>query len=478
MTGATISLYVRLSYFGKSIITETDRGSGIRRAFYAQEETNEARPYQWKELKRSDLEGGCWGSETFLPAVRPDKLACNCDRWRSVYEQSKDDSGYSDDGGASPAVKDGRPTARGSANGKRRRSDGDRSSTGRRKSGGKNGKKRRSVNERVDSESGAENGKRKIGSGDKNAEKDVREAGDGGRRAADGPGKGIQPDRMEIFKDEGESIKDVYTRVGDNRRGDAEEIESKTAKGGKRTRRHGDGGSPSADIKRHGKSASDDDGKASGRAKGQVETMRKIGKTGGAYADDKRRRKRTDGINAPVGKVEKVESVKDRGTKEDFKDQKALADESSDQSAVTPTMVADGVGLPGPDLTTDAKQTPRRTGGSIGTSEYAKLLKQLRKRRHGIVTVGLDDREKKICQDVPALTRPEPTSPIPTATVPLGLCSNMHYRPSCWYTWPSNGNAFLYLPQPCVAEMRSPRQHQLSAGLNPIKMTEMEILTN
>ena len=77
-TKSEIDLYLRLSYFGKSIITEIDIPISITKAFYVREETNEKYPYQCRELKPEELEGVCWGSTTFIPPIKPRNFKCDC----------------------------------------------------------------------------------------------------------------------------------------------------------------------------------------------------------------------------------------------------------------------------------------------------------------------------------------------------------------------------------------------------------------
>ena len=77
-TSSKIDLYIRISYFGKSITTEIMIPESVRKAFYAQEETNEMYPYQCRELEPEELEGGCWGSLSFIPPTKPQNCKCDC----------------------------------------------------------------------------------------------------------------------------------------------------------------------------------------------------------------------------------------------------------------------------------------------------------------------------------------------------------------------------------------------------------------
>ncbi|CAK9815813.1 hypothetical protein ANTQUA_LOCUS8618 [Anthophora quadrimaculata] len=77
-TKATIELYVRISYLGKCIINEMHRPYNIEKAFYAREEQDEHFRYQFRALTIVDLESFCWGSQTILPPLHPDRLICDC----------------------------------------------------------------------------------------------------------------------------------------------------------------------------------------------------------------------------------------------------------------------------------------------------------------------------------------------------------------------------------------------------------------
>ncbi|XP_033225203.1 uncharacterized protein LOC117178081 isoform X2 [Belonocnema kinseyi] len=77
-TGSKINLYVRISYFGKSIITEIATPEAVAETFYVQEETNEMYPYQCRELKPEEIECGFWESVTVIPPTKPQNLKCDC----------------------------------------------------------------------------------------------------------------------------------------------------------------------------------------------------------------------------------------------------------------------------------------------------------------------------------------------------------------------------------------------------------------
>lgn len=81
--GSHIEVYVRLSYFGKSIITEILREKKIVDCFYAQEETNEKYPYLCRELGANDIANN-WNSVATIPPEEPQSLQCDCQSQRRV----------------------------------------------------------------------------------------------------------------------------------------------------------------------------------------------------------------------------------------------------------------------------------------------------------------------------------------------------------------------------------------------------------
>lgn len=87
-TGSSINLYIRISYFGKSIITEIATPETVAKAFYVQEETNEMYPYQCRELNPEEVEGGFWGSVTFIPPTKTQNLKCDCQNEKSNKKKS------------------------------------------------------------------------------------------------------------------------------------------------------------------------------------------------------------------------------------------------------------------------------------------------------------------------------------------------------------------------------------------------------
>lgn len=77
-TGAYVDLWIRISYFGKSIVTELQVPDKIEKLFYAKEECSSAFPYQCRQLAQEDLLRGCWGSSTYLPPPKAEFMACIC----------------------------------------------------------------------------------------------------------------------------------------------------------------------------------------------------------------------------------------------------------------------------------------------------------------------------------------------------------------------------------------------------------------
>lgn len=73
-TDATISLYIRISYLGKCIITEITRPEGKRKVFHASAETDEEHPYHLQELTSQDFQSGC------LPYLSTDHPICRCEK--------------------------------------------------------------------------------------------------------------------------------------------------------------------------------------------------------------------------------------------------------------------------------------------------------------------------------------------------------------------------------------------------------------
>ncbi|XP_057338301.1 uncharacterized protein LOC130676223 isoform X2 [Microplitis mediator] len=74
---ASISIYTRLSYFGKSIITEIEAISD--REFHVREETCEGQPYRCREVSHEQSEAGWLGVRSFKPSADQRNLICVCD---------------------------------------------------------------------------------------------------------------------------------------------------------------------------------------------------------------------------------------------------------------------------------------------------------------------------------------------------------------------------------------------------------------
>lgn len=74
---ASISIYTRLSYFGKSIITEIEAISD--REFNVREETCEGQPYRCREVSHEQSEAGWLGVRSFKPSADQRNLICVCD---------------------------------------------------------------------------------------------------------------------------------------------------------------------------------------------------------------------------------------------------------------------------------------------------------------------------------------------------------------------------------------------------------------
>lgn len=76
-TAATISLYIRISYLGKCLITEITKVKSIREAFYIRGDSSEKQPYFSRQLISKELQSGCWVDSSF-PHV-PRGLICRCE---------------------------------------------------------------------------------------------------------------------------------------------------------------------------------------------------------------------------------------------------------------------------------------------------------------------------------------------------------------------------------------------------------------
>ncbi|XP_019699345.1 uncharacterized protein LOC105189092 [Harpegnathos saltator] len=76
-TAATISLYIRISYLGKSVITEITRFEDTRVSFYARRQPDEKWPYHLQQLTLKNLQSGHWDS--YLPHLPRGRLICRCE---------------------------------------------------------------------------------------------------------------------------------------------------------------------------------------------------------------------------------------------------------------------------------------------------------------------------------------------------------------------------------------------------------------
>ncbi|XP_012252712.2 uncharacterized protein LOC105684142 [Athalia rosae] len=75
---ARLTVYLRITHLGRSVISEIEVPEDPARLFYAKEETSEILPYQCRELTEDELTGGCWGSGTLLAPRNPRDLMCCC----------------------------------------------------------------------------------------------------------------------------------------------------------------------------------------------------------------------------------------------------------------------------------------------------------------------------------------------------------------------------------------------------------------
>ncbi|XP_077281123.1 uncharacterized protein LOC143907906 [Temnothorax americanus] len=77
-TAATISLYIRISYLGKCLVTEITQVKSIRGAFYTRGDSDEKQPYFSRQLTSKELQSGCW-VDGGLPHVPHGRLICRCE---------------------------------------------------------------------------------------------------------------------------------------------------------------------------------------------------------------------------------------------------------------------------------------------------------------------------------------------------------------------------------------------------------------
>ena len=449
-TGSSISLYVRLSYLGKSVVTEIE--TGCDRAFYAQEETNEVYPYQCKELKRSEVESGCWGSGTFLPPLKPSDLACYCNKWDAVdrndieckHEDDDDEESrkiYADkeprnifqERSSSSSSKAGkkrdskRNSRNGNAKGKR--------TSGNAGKGGKDSEKYQSKGKIDENDEVVEDSKKtpemKDGKSDVVSRKGVK-GGDvikGGEAASIGgkkhrTEKGIHADHMESFKEESESRTRRSSKREKSKRDDGD---------------RGEGGSEKGQFE--DRKVDKKDEKKSKRARQQ------------SKRDDGERERVSSGkVQSEDRKIDNKDEKKSRRSRQRLKDQKDTKDHTAPPEAVD-------------DVGTTAVTTPDAEGLK-STEDFEKRMKQLRKRSRGFATVGLADKVYKSCVEASSI----PTPPTPE------LCSTLNYRPE-YDPCPPIGNTSLFLPMTCSANIFKETPNQFSY-LGPINQTAMQIPIN
>ncbi|XP_012062051.1 PREDICTED: uncharacterized protein LOC105625326, partial [Atta cephalotes] len=77
-TAATISLYIRISYLGKCLITEITQVKSIREAFYTRGDLDGKQWYFSRQLTSKELQSGCWDDDGLL-RVPSDRLTCCCE---------------------------------------------------------------------------------------------------------------------------------------------------------------------------------------------------------------------------------------------------------------------------------------------------------------------------------------------------------------------------------------------------------------
>jgi len=77
-TAATISLYIRISYLGKCLITEITQVKSIREAFYTRGDLDGKQWYFSRQLTSEELQSGCWDDDGLL-RVPSDRLTCCCE---------------------------------------------------------------------------------------------------------------------------------------------------------------------------------------------------------------------------------------------------------------------------------------------------------------------------------------------------------------------------------------------------------------
>lgn len=76
-TAATISLYIRISYLGRSVITEIAPIENTLGSFCAHGKPDEEQPYHLQQLTVKQLQSGHWDGG--LPRIPRARLICRCE---------------------------------------------------------------------------------------------------------------------------------------------------------------------------------------------------------------------------------------------------------------------------------------------------------------------------------------------------------------------------------------------------------------
>ncbi|KAL0116184.1 hypothetical protein PUN28_011205 [Cardiocondyla obscurior] len=79
-TAATVSLYIRISYLGKCLVTEIAPVESLRGAFYIRGESGEKQTYLSRQLTSKELQSGGCPLDVGLPHVPHDRLICRCEK--------------------------------------------------------------------------------------------------------------------------------------------------------------------------------------------------------------------------------------------------------------------------------------------------------------------------------------------------------------------------------------------------------------
>lgn len=82
-TEATISLYIRISSLGKSVVTEITSVEGAYGLFCVRGEMDEEDPYLTQKLKARRLRRGSCPDLPPIPIYRREDMVCNCERFKA-----------------------------------------------------------------------------------------------------------------------------------------------------------------------------------------------------------------------------------------------------------------------------------------------------------------------------------------------------------------------------------------------------------